>query len=283
VYALDRSVPLPEKEHLNWTGYFGTRPVRSQNQSAEHVQNDIYGEMILAVAPIFLDERFQALCGKEQDDLLEYLTRFSIRTLSQPDAGLWEIRNGWRVHSFSHLMSWAGIEKAKTIQEKGYLKHLDIDLLQAEKRAQGAVESAKIEGSIRNGPGDPSLDSALLLLPILHYPSRELNETTVLKIAEELKFIEGPEGFLYRYIRHDDFGSPKSTFVICSFWLVQALARLGRNQDAQRIMKNIMTSSNHLGLFSEHYLPSKKIQSGNFPQAYSHVGQILAASAVSPS
>jgi pentatricopeptide repeat protein len=88
--------------------------------------------------------------------------------------------------------------------------------------------------------------------------------------------------FLYRYLRKDDFGQPQSAFVICSFWLVRALSRLGRTEEALQVMNDAMKSANALGLFSEHFSPQTKIQTGNFPQAYSHVGQINAAFSVSP-
>ena len=89
--------------------------------------------------------------------------------------------------------------------------------------------------------------------------------------------------YFYRYIRKDDFGKPGSAFVICSFWIAQALAKLGENGEAIKILKDALKASNHVGLLSEHYSPSNRTQLGNFPQAYSHVGLINAAFAVSPS
>ena len=90
-------------------------------------------------------------------------------------------------------------------------------------------------------------------------------------------------GFYFRYLRTDDFGRPQSSFVICSFWVVQGLARLGQIAEARQIMAQVLTGANHLGLFSEHFVPETRTQLGNFPQAYSHVGLINAAFAVSPS
>jgi GH15 family glucan-1,4-alpha-glucosidase len=127
---------------------------------------------------------------------------------------------------------------------------------------------------------DPSLDAALLQLPILRFPDRLIGHSTVLKITEELKLSE--PGFLYRYKRSDDFGLPQSAFVICSFWAVQAYAAMGDTASASAIMKQASFAANGLGLFSEHFLPGKMQQCGNFPQAYSHVGQINAAFSISP-
>ena len=89
-------------------------------------------------------------------------------------------------------------------------------------------------------------------------------------------------GFFYRYLRPDDFGTPQAPFVICSFWVVQALVKLGRLSEAQQVMSRVMTAANSVGLLSEHFLPHARLQLGNFPQAYSHVGLINAAFALSP-
>ncbi|HTL12760.1 MAG TPA: glycoside hydrolase family 15 protein, partial [Bdellovibrionota bacterium] len=137
---------------------------------------------------------------------------------------------------------------------------------------------------VGNGPTDPSVDASLLLLSALRFPDPQLNAATAARIYQELKM--GPDAFassfLYRYVRQDDFGHPKSAFVLCSFWMVEALARLGQIPEARRILTNAMGAANSLGLYSEHFQPGELIQSGNFPQAYSHVGQINAAFAVSP-
>ncbi|MGK5090252.1 glycoside hydrolase family 15 protein [Bdellovibrionota bacterium FG-2] len=284
VYCLDQSHPLPEREHSNWAGYQKSKPVRSNNQAAEHVQNEVYGEMILTLAPIFFDERFRHLRTKDHEDLLKTMLKFCVRSVSQPDAGLWELRNGCQEHSFSNLMSWVGIERILRIQQAGVLADIEVDLVAAKFKAEQALEAAVKEGSLRNGPTDESFDAGLLQLPLLRYPNSELCRNTVLAIYKDLEFERGSgdTGFLYRYLRKDDFGTPNSAFLVCSFWLVQALARIGEVESAKKIMANVMKSANSLGLFSEHYLPNERLQCGNFPQAYSHVGQINAAFAVSP-
>ena len=184
------------------------------------------------------------------------------------------------------MMSWAGLERISRIQQMGYLKNLTLDVGGALKRAEASIRSAVVDGSLRNGPTDPTFDSSMLQLPLLSFPDTELCKKTVQTIAESLVLkVDGKtqEGFLYRYLRPDDFGTPKSSFLICSYWLVQALVEVGELAKAREIMEKLTTAANPLGLLSEHYDPVKHMQSGNFPQAYSHVGQILAAFAVSPS
>lgn len=284
VYRLDQTLPIPEKIHENWSGFFGSKPVRSDNQAAEHIQNDVYGEMILTLAPIFLDERFHQLRTKDHERLLAQLGRLCAENISKPDAGLWEIRDGWQEHSFSNLMCWAGIDRLEKIRERGFLKMLGFDLSSSKLAAENAVRAAVRENSLRNGPFDPSFDSSLLQLSNLRFPDENIIRNTIKHIQDNLKLgVEDTyKDFLYRYIRKDDFGQPQSAFLICSFWLIQALARIGELDKAKAAMKNVMLSANSLGLLSEHYIPGSKLQAGNFPQAYSHVGQINAAFAISP-
>jgi GH15 family glucan-1,4-alpha-glucosidase len=285
VYAIDHTPPLPETEHANWSGYEKSQPVRSNNQAAEHVQNDVYGEIILTLAPIFYDERFRHLRTPELEDLLINFTDLCIKNISKADAGLWEFRDGWQEHSFSNLMCWAGIERVIRIKEKGYLNSLDLSVLVAARElAERAIEKSVKEGSLRNGPKDESLDASLLLLPVLRYTNKELCKKTVMQISQDLKMgaSEKLSSFLYRYVRKDDFGRPHSAFLLCSFWLVQALASVGEKEQAQKVMVQAVSAANELGLLSEHFLPDEKHQIGNYPQAYSHVGLINAAFAISP-
>ncbi|MGE0617060.1 MAG: glycoside hydrolase family 15 protein [Bacteriovoracia bacterium] len=284
VYRLDQSLPLPETEHPAWGGYAGSRPVRSDNQAAEHVQNDVYGEMALTLSPIFIDERFHHLRSKEHERLLEHLARLCVKNISQPDAGLWEFRDGWQEHSFSNLMCWAALDRMERVQSQGFLKSVGLDLSASRETAERAIRAAVKGGALRNGPKDESLDASLLQLTNLRFPDPELCRKTTELIWQQLKFggDAQADGFLYRYLRKDDFGQPKSAFLICTFWLIQALGRLGQIDEARGVMKSAMTAANSLGLFSEHYIPSERLHAGNFPQAYSHVGQINAAFAVSP-
>jgi len=280
VYSLDQTLPSPEAEHSEWAGYLASKPVRSKNQAAEHIQNDVYGEMILTLTPIFLDERFHHLRTRAHEDLISHLADLCGQNISKPDAGLWELRNGWQEHSFSNLMCWAGLDRAQRIREAGYCDQRKYDFASMRVKAEEAVRAAVFEGSLRNGPKDPSLDSALLQLPILRFPDQELNAKTVLKITQDLLVEE--QGFLYRYKRKDDFGTPGSTFLACSYWLVQAYAALGEIDKAAEIMRGTLPATNSLGLLSEHFDPVLREQRGNFPQTYSHVGQINSAFAISP-
>ena len=285
VYNLDHQPPANETSHPHWAGFKDSRPVRTDNQAAEHTQHDVYGETILALAPIFFDARFLHFRDHNHESLLETLTLWCSECIAQPDAGLWELRDGWQEHTFTNLTCWAGLERAQRLQQMGFLKNLKLNLDSELARAQQAVDRAIVDNILRNSPKDPTLDASLLLTPIFRYPNKTLCETTVLAIKKNLDFVEGndPSGFLFRYKRTDDFGKPSSAFLICGFWLAQALAQIGRREEGHKVLVNLQKSANHLSLFAEHYNPEIHVQSGNFPQAYSHVGQINAAFAISPS
>jgi GH15 family glucan-1,4-alpha-glucosidase len=282
VYTLSQGLPLPETIHIGWSGYKDSKPVRSLNQAAEHVQNDVYGEMVLTLSPIFFDERFRALRTREHEDLLGHLGQLCAATISVPDAGLWEVRNGWQEHTFSNLMCWAGLERIERIQKKGYLKDLKFSPEKERRRAEEAVMRAVKDGVLRNGPTDATLDSALALLPVFRFPAPEIAAATIEQIRTTLSADGGQGSFLYRYLRNDDFGTPHSAFVICSYWIAQGLSHLGKKSEARRIIDDLIQAANPLGLISEHFEPRSKTQLGNFPQAYSHVGLINAAFEASP-
>jgi GH15 family glucan-1,4-alpha-glucosidase len=284
VYTLSQGMPLPEIEHANWTGYQGSTPVRSHNQAADQIQNDAYGEMILTFTPIFFDERFIDLRTRDLNGLLAHLAHLCARSIGRQDAGLWEIRGGLQEHSFTNLLCWAGLERLERIRRAGYLKTISQDLTADRQRAAKALLRAVRDGSVRNGPNDPSHDAALAQLAILGYPDRRLCESTLRHIVQELSLTRARQstGFFYRYVREDDFGKPDGAFVVCSLWIAQALARLGEIDEGRAILDRVVTAGNHVGLLSEHFIPRTNEQCGNFPQAYSHVGLINAAFALSP-
>ena len=284
VYRLDGSLPLPEEEHITWGGFAGSRPVRTGNQAAEHIQNDVYGEILLILAPIYFDDRFSDLRAEKYRTLFQQLALRAHRALKEKDAGLWEHRNGWKIHSFTLLMSWAGLERYVRLLKSGRIQG---DLEEAQRwcgEAVAAMVSSSVDGIMFNSPDDQSPDAAMLLLPILRFSSAQVCLETVMYLKEHLGIQEADSDlrvFVYRYKRFDDFGNPKHAFVVCTFWLIEALSRLGFSDESREMLSRSVRAANHLGLFSEHYDVVNSLQTGNFPQCYSHVGQINAAFATS--
>lgn len=280
VFRLDKSLPLPEQTLSHWDGWKHSQPVREGNQAAEHIQLDAYGEMILSISPIFFDQRFSHLRTKELENLLWELGKKCEQSLGKPDAGLWEIRGGWKEHTFSNLMSWAGLDRLHRLKRIGFLPTDGWNLSSALDKAIQRIQLSTQNDVFRNSPSDDTIDASLVLSTILKYPNAKVNLATLEEVIAQLQLEDS--GLFYRYKRSDDFGSPDSAFLICSFWVVQALARHGQRDRAFDIFCKVSQTKNRLGLFSEHFDPRHKLQLGNFPQAYSHVGFINAAFDISP-
>jgi GH15 family glucan-1,4-alpha-glucosidase len=265
-------------EHL--AGYRGDGPVRIGNQAFEHVQNDVYGEMVLAVSRLFLDTRFVGeIPPLTAVEIVKNLLDQIERRLEEPDAGLWEFRGRTRLHSFSVLMHWAGARRAIEVAEA-----LDAVDLAARARdvARRAAEILEAQcwndeiGALTQVAGEPQLDASLLLAVHLGYltPDDPRATSHVDAIREGLS-VDG--GLLRRYTAPDDVGETHAAFTVCTFWLVEALALLGRTDEAKELFDRLLSLDNGLGLYSEDLLPDTLEQSGNFPQTYSHVGLINAA------
>jgi GH15 family glucan-1,4-alpha-glucosidase len=265
-------------EHL--AGYRGDGPVRIGNQAFEHVQNDVYGEMILAVSRLFLDTRFVGeIPPLTAVEIVESLLDQIERTLEEPDAGLWEFRGRTRLHSFSVLMHWAGALRAIEVAEALDAVDLAARARDVERRAADILATRCWNdeiGALTQVAGEPQLDASLLLAVHLGYLTPDdPRATSHVDAIRKALAVDG--GLLRRYSVDDDFGETHAAFTVCTFWLVEALALLGRTDEAKELFDRLLSLDNGLGLYSEDLLPDTLEQSGNFPQTYSHVGLINAA------
>jgi GH15 family glucan-1,4-alpha-glucosidase len=281
LYGIDGRSDLEERLVPGWPGFGGHGPVRVGNGAAQQRQNDIFGETALALAPVFLDERFQDEQSQATLGLLTRLARKALAVAGTPDAGIWEVRAEAHPRTFSSLMSWAAADRVATVlrahQPAGAAEFVagaervrDQVLHEAWNAARGAFAST-YRGN--------ELDAALLQMAPLRFlpPNDSRLGSTVDAIANGL----GREGWLWRYAADDGLGTPQVAFVLCTFWLVEALAVLGRAADARRVLEHALAALTPLGLLSEDY-DLRGERWGNFPQAYSHVGLIRAAFAASP-
>jgi GH15 family glucan-1,4-alpha-glucosidase len=199
--------------------------------------------------------------------------------LDEPDAGPWEFRGRTRLHSFAVLMHWAGSRRAIEVAETLGANDLAARASRVERRAAELLDRQCWNGEIgalTQVAGEPQLDASLLLAVHLGYlePEDPRASSHVDAIRSALS-VDG--GLLRRYTSPDDFGTPRAAFTVCTFWLVEALAILGRTEEARELFDRLLGLHNGLGLYSEDILPDTLEQSGNFPQTYSHVGLINAA------
>ena len=282
LYRVDGSSDLEESILADWPGMGGEGPVRLGNAAALHQQHDVFGEMVLALSPIFMDDRFSEERTRSALDLVERLARKAISVVGKPDAGIWEYRTEWKPQTFSSLMCWAAADRMSVVAARH----------RPELRAEFAAAAEKIRGEIVTNAwsskhktfvasyGGESLDASLLEMANLRFLPRddERLRATVDAIGRSLL----KDGWLRRYEVDDGFGSPQVAFMICTFWLAQALSLVGRADEARAVFEKVRSVMSPLGLLSEDFDPLEGRMWGNFPQAYSHVGLINAAFCVSP-
>jgi glucoamylase len=280
LYTITGSKDL-EEIHLDLEGYLGNQPVRVGNKAYQQIQNDVYGQVLVGLLPLFVDLRL-SFPGRSSYKLLADRLLFWIdKTMDEPDAGLWEFRNVKQVHTYTLLFHWAG---AKAVAKLG--RNMGDSDLVARAEAIARTASEKIElcyDPVRQvytqAMGAEYLDASTLKLITMGYldPNSE-------KARAHLRALEGllktDQGLFYRYVHQDDFGKPEATFLVCAFWYVDALACVGRIDDATKTLDNILSFANHLNIFSED-VGLDGSQWGNYPQTYSHVGLINAVFRIS--
>ena len=278
LYGITGKKDLIESVLADLEGYMGNQPVRIGNQASEHVQNDIYGQVLISLLPLYTDHRFVFSERKDSVRWIEFLLGKIERTIDEKDAGIWEFRNMANIHCYSNLFQWAGASAAEKMARTINNKELMAKATALKERAAVHIESCydPVRNVYTNSAGSPNLDASTLQLIMMNYldPASQRAKDHLIALEQELKT---PNGLFYRYLYSDDFGKPKTTFLICAFWYVEALASVGRIEDAQREFANLLQYSNHLLLFSEDVDEDTGSQWGNFPQAYSHVGLMNAA------
>jgi len=181
-------------------------------------------------------------------------------------------------HCYTNLFQWAGCKAAMKMAEYIGDERLMEMATKLHDKAVENIEACYDEKRkvYTQAIGVPDLDASTLQLIMMHYldPASERARDHLKALEAELS---AEHGLFYRYIHADDFGKPKTTFLITAFWYVEALACVGRIEEAIEHFNSLMKFTNHLGLLSEDVDPKDGSQWGNFPQAYSHVGLMNAA------
>ncbi len=281
MYGLAGERRLPEQV-LDWLpGYEGSRPVRIGNGAVGQLQLDVVGEVLDA-------GHVARRAGIPPDPVAWSIQRHLLAWLAEhwrePDDGLWEIRSGRRRFTHSGVMSWVAFDRAVRAVERFGLTSGDVPV----DRWRAIREEIHDEvcrfgydpgrGAFVQAAGSTALDASLLLIPLVGFlpPSDPRVRGTVAAIERELTV----NGFVLRY-RHDEVpdGLPpgEGSFLVCSFWLVDCLASIGRREDARRLFERLLAVRNDVGLYAEEYDPRAGRMLGNLPQAFSHVGLVNSA------
>ncbi|MFT3927366.1 MAG: glycoside hydrolase family 15 protein [Myxococcales bacterium] len=282
LYRVDGRADLEEHILPHWPGFNGDGPVRIGNGAAVHQQHDIFGEMVLALAPVFLDDRFKEEQTRSTLDLLFSLTNKAVSVAGTPDAGIWEVRKEWEPQTFSTLMCWAAADRMAKVAAR-HAPTRNPEYVAAAQRIREEILTKAHNPDLNSlvaSYGGQDLDASLLQAISLRFfkTSDPLLNGTIDAIVRDL----GRERWLLRYRHNDGLGIPSAAFIICTFWLVEALAVAGRLSEAREALRHAVDCIAPLGLLSEDWDVANMKMWGNFPQAYSHVGLIHAAFAASP-
>jgi GH15 family glucan-1,4-alpha-glucosidase len=267
--------PVPKEKYLDLEGFRGNQPVRTGNNATIQVQNDVYGQVLVSLLPLFIDKRLDYLDKKNSIYLTGWLLDRIAEYINVPDAGLWEFGSTNQYHCYTYLFHWAGcmagIKIGKSLENAEIVGKSTVLAQQAREYLEKCYDTEK--KAYAQAIGSKYLDGSNLQLITMKYldPNSEL-ALNHLKAHEKELFSK--DGLFFRYSQ-DDLGEAVNSFLICGFWFAEALATTGQLGKAKEVIDKLLSCSNHLGLFSED-ADSHGGQWGNFPQTYSHVGLINA-------
>jgi GH15 family glucan-1,4-alpha-glucosidase len=276
LYAIDGNPDTPEVTLDHLEGYKGSRPVRVGNSAAGQLQLDIYGELMDSV---YLYNKYGQPIGYELWEALGRQLDWLEKNWRQPDDGIWESRGGRRRNTYSALMTWVAFERATRITRQRGLPGPVSRWREAADAAYHAVQRQGWSPDRRayvGQLGGTTLDASVLVMPLMKFagPSDPRFVSTLDRVGEEL----ASDSLVRRYEPDGSDGLPGSegTFNLCSFWYVEALTRAGRVAEGRYVFEKMLTHANHVGLFAEEIGQSGEAL-GNFPQAFTHLALISAA------
>jgi GH15 family glucan-1,4-alpha-glucosidase len=273
LYGVDGKRELVERTLDHLSGYGGARPVRVGNAAYEYEQHDVWGAMLdaaylHATSRDKLPERIWPVVRSEVERALA--------AWRKPDRGIWALRGEPRHYTSSKVMCWVAVDRGARLADVRQEYDLrDKWSAAAEEIRQDVIDNALDErGVFIQHYETDRLDASLLLMPIVRFlpGSDERVRATVLAIADEL--VEG--GLVLRHRPEGDFAVEGETFVVCSFWLVSALAEIGERERSRELCERLLALASPLGLYAEHIDPDSGRHLGNFPHAFTHLSMINA-------
>lgn len=271
---------LTELELTHLAGYENSRPVRIGNAASAQFQLDVYGEVMDAM---HLARKVGLHLGPDTWSLQRHIVDFVVKHWEEPDEGIWEIRGPRRHFVHSKIMAWVALDRAvKAVEQFGLVGDVDLwrhtrQAIHDDVCARGFHEGLQ---AFTQYYGSDLLDASVLMLPLVGFlpPTDSRVVSTVEAVQRELVF----DGLVYRYhpkksTTVDGLPPGEGAFLPCSFWLVDCLYLIGREQEARDFFAHLLEMRNDLGLLAEEYEPAARRLVGNFPQAFSHVGLINTA------
>ena len=278
MYGINGEKELTEHILNHLDGYEGSKPVRTGNAAYIQKQNDIYGILMEVIYQQFL--MFET--SLENSEALWTVVRGIVMIVQEnwkkPDKGIWELRTEDRHFVFSKLLCWVAVDRAIKI---GEVLRMGINDTKWKALREEIYQDIYNNGwneekqAYTQYYGSSDLDASTLLMQSYGFIEADDPRFVSTVQATEKELCE--DGLMYRYKNTDDFGKPTSSFTICTFWLIDSLYKIGEKKKAKAMFDQLLSYSNHLGLFSEDIDFKTKRLLGNFPQAYSHLALIETA------
>jgi GH15 family glucan-1,4-alpha-glucosidase len=280
MYGIDGRRDLTESTRDDLSGYAGARPVRIGNGAFDQRQNDVFGAVLDS---ILLHTRRSERLPRRLWPIVETQAELASKVWREPDQGIWEARGAPRHYVSSKLMCWVALDRAaalgeiagepgRAVQWRATADEIKTDILE---------HGVTAEGVLRQHYDTDALDASVLLAANFEFlpADDERLGATVKAIAENLT----ENGFVLRYRTDetdDGLSGKEGTFLICSFWLVSALAIVGELQQARDLMEKLLRIASPLGLYAEEFDADTGRHLGNFPQAFSHLALMEAAARI---
>ena len=278
MYGINGEKELTEHILNHLSGYKDSHPVRTGNAAYIQKQNDIYGILMEVIYQQFLMFETSLENSEELWTVVRGIVMIVQENWKKPDKGIWELRTEDRHFVFSKLLCWVAVDRAIKIGEvlrmgindtkwKSLREEIYQDIYQ-----NGWNEEKQ---AYTQYYGSSDLDASTLLMQ--PYGFIEADDPRFISTVQATERELCEDGLMYRYKNNDDFGKPTSSFTICTFWLIDSLYKIGEKKKAKEMFDQLLSYSNHLGLFSEDIDFKTKRLLGNFPQAYSHLALIETA------
>jgi GH15 family glucan-1,4-alpha-glucosidase len=276
MFTIDGGHDLTEITLDHLEGYRGSRPVRIGNGAYKQQQLDVYGELLDS---IYIFNRHKDISYDLWWNLRRLLKWLSSHW-QDSDEGIWEVRGGQQHFIHSRVMSWVAFDRALRMARHRGLPAPRVEWetistqIYEEVMEKGWNEKA---GSFVQHYGSEAVDASALLMVLTRFVGS--NDPRILQTIDRIQKELTNDSHVFRYdpllAADDGFGSQEGTFSICTFWLVEALARAGRLEEARLVLEKMLTYANHVGLYSEEVGPTGEVL-GNFPQAFTHLSLISA-------
>ncbi len=278
MYGINNEKILTEKTLSHLKGYKNSAPVRVGNAAYSQQQNDIYGILMDVIHQQITNFTIDIDNGEELWTITKGIVWVVNKHWREADKGIWEFREEDRHFTFSKVLCWVAIDRAIKVAELFSKDYKASKWRKIEQEIKNDIHKNAWNEEVQaftQSYGSSEMDASVLLME--SYGFIEAKDPKFISTVEAIGKELNNDGLLYRYKNKDDFGLPSSSFTICTFWYINSLSKIGKKEEATAQFEQLLSYSNHLGLFSEDIDFETKRLLGNFPQAYSHLALIETA------